>query len=147
MSMTAARMQPLLQLADTREQEAMRKLAERQATLATQEQRLADLRGYLGEYEQRDPAGKGVVHLRNSFAFVAKLREAISSQQRVVDAARNALDTERGHWLAQKRDLGVLEQLAASYRGREQRALERRSQNVMDEAASRRVAMRLAQQS
>lgn len=139
MSLTTKRLQPLLQRADQREQDAMRRLAERHAQLATQEQRLTELRRYVHDYSQRGAAHGGVAMLRNRQAFVARLREAETCQLQAVERARSACDEERAHWLSEHRDLGVLEQLAGTYRRREAQQQERRAQNAMDELAARRL--------
>lgn len=139
MSLDSRRLQPLLQRADQREQEALRRLAERQAQLASQEQRLAELRRYLHDYTERAPAAAGVAMLRNRQAFLARLREAEDCQRQSVERARSACDDERGRWLTQHRDLGVLEQLSAGCRRREQHRQEQRDQRALDELAVRRV--------
>ena len=139
MSLNTQRLQPLLQRADQREQDAMRRLAERHAQLATQEQRLAELRRYLHDYSQRGGEHGGIGLLRNRHAFLARLREAETCQLQSVERARGACDDERAHWLSEHRDLGVLEQLSASYRRRETQQQERRAQHAMDELAARRL--------
>lgn len=145
MPMTSSRLQPMLRLADTREQDALRRLAESQGQLGQQEAKLVELQQYLEDYLQRDHSGSiGLV--MNHQAFVARLREAEQCQQRVVEQARRAYDTERAHWMAQRQDLGVLNQLDTSCRRREQHHHEKRAQLLMDEAAGLRYTMqRMAQ--
>ena len=139
MAMTTKRIQPLHDLASAREDEALQRLAERQGHLAAQEARLVELTRYLEDYQRDGGAQVRVTLAANRQAFVARLREALACQERVVSAARVACDTERAHWMVQQRDVKVLEQLARSYRKQEGARHERREQGAMDELASRRV--------
>ena len=139
MAMNTKRIAPLHELASAREDEALQRLAERQGQLAAQEARLVELTRYLEDYQRDSGAQARVSRAANRPAFVARLREALACQDRVVAAARAACDAERAHWMAQQRDVKVLEQLARSYRKQEGARHERREQGAMDELASRRM--------
>ena len=139
MAMNSKRLHPLTELASAREDEALQRLAERQGHLAAQEARLLELTRYLEDYQRDSGAQARVTLAANRHAFVARLREALACQERVVGAARLACDSERAHWLAQQRDVKVLEQLALSYRKQENHRHERREQGEMDELATRRA--------
>ena len=138
MAMTSKRLHPLRELASAREDEALQRLAERQGQLAAQEARLAELTRYLEDYQRESGAQARVTLAANRHAFVARLREALVCQERVVSAARAACEQERAHWMAQKRDAQVLEQLASSYRKQEHVHYERHAQRTLDELAARR---------
>lgn len=135
--MNSRRLVPLQTVAETREDEAARRLAEVQKRHADQETRLADLRRYAEEYATA-PAGPTPALMLNRQAFLTRLREAERFQVQAVEDARLAVEAERAAWLLKRRDVSVLDQLAACYRGREQRQQERYEQRGADELALRR---------
>ncbi|MDM4770805.1 flagellar export protein FliJ [Solimonas sp. SE-A11] len=137
--MNSRRLVPLQTLADQREDEAARRLADVQRRHADQEARLVELRRYADEYANA-PAGPTAVLMLNRQAFLGRLREAERFQVQAVEDARLAVEAERAAWLLKRRDVSVLDQLAACYRGREQRQDERREQRGADELALRRFA-------
>lgn len=136
-AMSSARMQPLQQLAEVREDEAAKRLLDQQRVLGEREQRLQELSRYLAEYE-----GLATAHnprlLMNRQAFVERLREAVDMQARLVEQARSHCDVQRAEWLLQHREVSTLDQLADCYRRRERRVEEQRSQKQLDELALRR---------
>jgi flagellar protein FliJ len=136
-AMSSARMQPLQQIAEHREDEAARRLLDQQRVLGEREQRLHELTRYLGEYEGLAQAHSARL-LMNRQAFVERLREAVAMQSRLVEQARSHCDVQRGEWLLQRREVSTLDQLAACYRRREQRVEEQRNQRQLDEFALRR---------
>ncbi len=139
------RLVPLQQIADSREDEAARRLIDVQRQVAERETRLQELIDYRSEYEQRR-VGSTPQLLMNARQFIARLREAEAFQRQLVEQARQELATERGRWLSRRREVGTLEQLAEIYRERERRMEARRAQNGMDEHASRQHQLRAAGQ-
>lgn len=137
MSLNSRRLQPLQQLAEDREEKAARRLLDCQRLVAEREQRLHELTGYVAEYERTEMAGS-VQLLRNRHAFLERLRAALEFQLQLVEQARRDCETERGRWLSQRRDLSVLDQMAAMYRRREAHAEEQRAQKRMDDFAIHR---------
>ncbi|HSW14073.1 MAG TPA: flagellar export protein FliJ [Solimonas sp.] len=131
------RLAPLQTVAETREDEAARKLAEVQRKHADQHARLEEIRCYAAEYASA-PVGATPALLLNRQAFLGKLRDAEHFQLQAVEEARLAVEAERTVWLLKRRDVSVLDQLAACYRLREQRQQELRNQRGSDELALRR---------
>ncbi|MGH8504780.1 MAG: flagellar export protein FliJ [Stenotrophobium sp.] len=132
----AARLEPIQQLADMREEEAMQALAESQRALAEQEARLAELQRYAAEYADASMTVGSPSMIVNRCAFLAKLQDAARFQQKTVEQARLRCEAERARWLLRRRDAGVLDQLAASYNLQARRHDERRLQKEMDEHAA-----------
>lgn len=130
------RIQPLQQMAGTREEQAARRLLDQQRQLKEREQRLAELTEYLGEYERQEHLSSARM-LMNRQAFVQRLREAIGVQLRLVEQARANCDVERGRWLLERREVSTLDQLSECYRRRERLVDERREQRQLDEFAVR----------
>lgn len=138
--MSSSRLQPLQQLAETREEDAARRLLDEQRQLSDRELRLHELTRYLSEYEALGHAHSAQL-LMNRQAFLARLREAVAVQERLVQQARSNCDTERARWLLQRREVSTLDQLADCYRRREQRLEEQRGQRQLDEFALRRFVV------
>lgn len=135
--MDSRRLIPLQTVAESREDEAARRLRDCQRQLTEHEARLEEIRRYTREYAEAPP--QGAAHLLvNRQAFLARLKEAERFQEKAVEDARLAVDAERLKWLLKRRDVSVLDQLAACYRSREQRQEQRRDQRGADELALRR---------
>lgn len=136
-SMSSARLQPLQQIAESREEEASRRLLDRQRALSERESRLNELTRYLSEYEGLAQAHNPRL-LMNRQAFVERLREAVAIQTQLVQQARSGCDVERAEWLLQRKQVATLDQLADCYRRRESAVEAQRTQKQLDEFALRR---------
>jgi len=135
--MTSRRLVPIQTVAETREDDAARKLLECQRELSGRESRLEELRRYARDYSAQGGASTPQL-MANRHAFLNRLAEAERMQEKLVEEARLAVDAERAKWLLTRRDVSVLDQLAACYRAREQQQQERRDQRSSDELALRR---------
>jgi flagellar FliJ protein len=123
-------------VADQREDEAMRAMAECQRQVAEHEVRLTELQRYMQDYANTVVEASTPALISNRHAFLAKLREAEKFQNTLLEQARERCEAERTRWLLKRRDVGVLEQLAASYRTQERQQVERIEQKDSDERAS-----------
>ena len=132
----SARLEPLKVVADQREDEAMRAMAECQRQVAEHEARLTELQRYLQDYLNSESSANTPALISNRHAFLARLRDAEKFQKTVLEQAKERCDAERTRWLLKRRDVGVLEQLAASYRSQERQQEERVIQKDSDERAS-----------
>ncbi len=132
----SARLEPLQLVADQREDEAMRAMAECQRLVAEHETRLLELQRYLQDYVVTASAASTPALISNRHAFMAKLRDAEKFQKTLLEQAKERCEAERTRWLLKRRDVGVLEQLAASYRTQERQHIERIAQKESDERSS-----------
>lgn len=132
----SARLEPLQLVADQREDEAMRAMAECQRIVVEHETRLVELQRYLQDYVNNGVTASTPALISNRHAFIAKLREAENFQKTLLQQAKERCEAERTRWLLKRRDVGVLEQLAASYRTQERQQVERTAQKDADERAS-----------
>jgi flagellar FliJ protein len=134
----AKRLIPIQRLAQKREDDQARQLAEQQKTLDTQEQRLEELRRYAAEYSAL-PSRTTLTPalLSNRRAFVEKLDTAVQQQSKQVERARGTCDVERARLLLASREVSVLDKLAASYQAQEKKTAEQRSQKELDDHAGR----------
>lgn len=137
--MNAKRLDPLIRRAEGREDALAKELAKKVQTHQQQEQRLGDLERFRGEYEAPPTPGAAVSpsQLLNRAAFLAKIDEAVSTQQKHLASSEEALAIERTRLLLASRDKLVLEKLAASYRAAEKKVQERNDQRVLDDLGAR----------
>jgi flagellar FliJ protein len=142
--MNSTRLAPLQTVAESREEEAVRRLLDCQRELAERQSRLEELRRYAQDYAAQAPASTPWL-LVNRHAFLGRLAEAERVQQQRVAEAQLAVEAERARWILSRRDVSVLDQLAACYRAREQQQVERREQRASDELALRRFVAGQAQ--
>lgn len=131
------RMVPLQHRADQREDEAARRLLQKQQAVTQAESKLAELQNYLRDYQRGSVAASTPTQLVNRQAFLLKLSEAERYQQQAVAQAQAACEYERRQWMERRRDQQTLHKLGEVYVGREQRVAERRAQKVTDEFALR----------
>lgn len=136
------RMKPVKRIADIREQDAAKVVAEYQQALAAQQQRLAELNSYRDEYIQTmqvsGSEGISVVKLRQYQNFLAKLNLAIEEQQKVVRHAEYSLEQKRQQWSHTRGKKKALGKVIHQYRQDEQRQQARKEQKESDEQAQQR---------
>ena len=134
------RLNPLLRVTQQRQDTVAKMLAERDRTLAEQQQRLDMLKEYADAYSVAPSGGTlAPAMLANHVAFRAKLDTALQQQAQVVDSSRQNCEVERARLMLASRDNKVLEQLAASYRSEEQRVAGQREQRELDDLGGRRA--------
>lgn len=136
------RLDPILRIRQERQDAAAREVAEKDRTLAEQQQRLELLRRYADEYAAA-PANAGATIapalLANRLAFREKLAAAVQQQATIVDHTRERAELERARLMLASRDAKVLQQLAASYRADEARTADKAVQRELDDLGGRRA--------
>src|SRR5581483_3483837 len=105
------RLEPIQRLAQGREDDAARRLAESQRALERQEAQLRDMQRYLDEYSASPGGLLTPSLLANREAFLRQLAEALRWQAGAVGEARNRLELARQHWVGRHRDTDVVERL------------------------------------
>jgi len=139
----SGRMQPVQQLAESRERDAGRALADARARLADQEQQLEQLLRYRDEYLAGGSPGLGTtdtVRLSNRSAFLERLNDAIREQRARVDRAQEESDRYAAAWQETRVEAAAIGRAVDRFRQDERRAVERVEQREHDEFAIRRPA-------
>ena len=139
----SGRMQPVQQLAESRERDAGRALADARARLADQEQQLEQLLRYRDEYLAGGSPGLGTtdtVRLSNRSAFLERLNDAIREQRARVDRAQEESDRCVTAWQETRVEAAAIGRAVDRFRQDERRAVERVEQREHDEFAIRRPA-------
>lgn len=136
------RMEPVLRVAESREDKAAREFAESQRQLGEHERQLTLLQGYRREYQARlatqAAAGITVARLLDTQRFLAQLDKAISQQQLVVEQATRVCNQKRQRWLAARQKSQAFVKVKARFEALERQQDDKREQKMSDEFAQRR---------
>lgn len=140
--MRSQRLDPLIQVVQQRQDDAARRVADRERVVREQQERLDALRRYAEEYAA-SPASVSIqpAMLVNRMAFRERLDQAVLQQAGIVDTSRQATEVERTRLMLASRETKVLEKLADSYRAQEAQAAQAKAQRELDEIGSRRATV------
>ncbi|MCK9259265.1 MAG: flagellar export protein FliJ [Azoarcus sp.] len=134
-------LQPLLDLANTRMDDAARRLGELIASERSGQQKLEMLENYRAEYRERfvtaARAGIGPDELRNYTAFINRIDDAISAQHLVVEQSRNHTSQGQQFWMAQRNKVQAFDTLSQRHQKLQARNELRQEQRASDEHAAR----------
>lgn len=137
-------LQPLLDLAQTRTDDAARKLGELISSERSLEQKLTQLEDYRQEYHDRFMQavrdGIGPDAWRNFTAFIGRLDEAITAQRMIVEQSRQQTAQGQQSWLAQRNRLKAFDTLSQRHQAGVARSEAKQEQKLTDEHAARRVS-------
>ena len=125
-------MQPIIELAKSKEQNAAAAFGQARAELGSQQARLEELQNYRIEYIAR--------FNQQALLGMDALKVKDFQQFHVVDKAEQHVEQKREHWLNERRQLGVYDQLKDRYQSAEQRDQDRLEQKDTDERAQRSTA-------
>jgi flagellar protein FliJ len=142
----AARLKPVIEMAEKAEREAARQLGAVQTQLIQAEGKLGDLQRYCADYQNQMVAqgqqGVSGQWLMNYQRFLSQLDTAIAQQQRNVDWHRGNADKVRTTWQERYARLEGLRKLVERYLYEARMAEDRREQRQLDELAARLTARR-----
>lgn len=137
----AARLAPVIDMAERAERESAKLFGQGQAQLSQAESKLAELRQYFTDYQQQwlNQGSQGVSGqwLMNYQRFLSQLESAIAQQQRSVDWHRNNLDKVREQWQQRRARLDGLRKLVERYLQEARTAADKREQKILDEFSQR----------
>lgn len=151
MTMRSKRIQPIKELADSRERDAGTSVAAAQALLQEREKQLEQLKKYRDDYAARSSSSLGsqdAMLLQNTRAFLQRLSDAIRQQEVAVQAAREDYDRKRDAWRDRRVEANSLGRAVENLQTQERKAEEHREQLTMDEhSAAQRRSRELASES
>lgn len=130
-------LKPLLDLTQTKLDDATKRLGELVARENEQSQKLQVLQDYRNEYFQRFEAAlqNGITPemWRNYTAFIGRIDEAIEAQRGVLERAHKNTETGKQEWVGHRNRLKAYTTLEARHRQKEYRLDQRREQKQLDE--------------
>jgi len=137
----AARLTPVIEMAERAECDAARLLGQGQQQLDQAELKLGELQQYFSDYQQQwlTQGSQGVSGqwLMNYQRFLSQLESAIGQQQRSVDWHRNNLHKLRQQWQQRRARLEGLSKLVERYLQEARVAADKREQKLLDEFSQR----------
>ncbi|PAU65664.1 flagellar protein FliJ [Pseudomonas sp. PIC25] len=137
----AARLAPVVEMAEKAEREAARQLGHCQGLLSQAEVKLGELERYRGDYQQQwiteGRQGVSGQWLMNYQRFLSQLETAIGQQSRSVDWHRANLEKAREQWQQRYARLEGLRKLVQRYMDEARLAEDKREQRLLDELAQR----------
>lgn len=137
----AKRLEPVKTIMSETERACALRLGTLQARLVEAEQRCAELKRYLNEYQnafhQRARAGIGVAGMRDYQLFIARLGEAVEQQDGVVAQLRGDCDRARSQWRQAAARKSAVGKVIARELSEELQLEARRQQSELDERAQR----------
>ena len=149
MNKRAQRLLPVIDMAQTAEQEAAGKLRQYKAALQQAQQQLQSLEQYRDDYQQqwisKGQVGVSGQWLMNYQRFLSQLEVAIEQQQKSLDWHENNVRSSQAVWQQTYARLEGLRKLVQRYREEAQKAADKQEQKLLDEMAQR-LMMRSASQ-
>jgi flagellar FliJ protein len=137
----AARLAPVIEMAERAEREAAMQLGHCQGLLRQAQVKLGELEQYRGDYQQQwiSEGQRGVSGqwLMNYQRFLSQLETAIGQQRQSVAWHANNLDKLRGVWQQRYARLEGLRKLVQRYREEARLSADKREQKLLDELAQR----------
>ena len=137
----AARLAPVVEMAERAEREAARMLGRCQGQLTQAEMKLGELERYRSDYQQQwiEEGRRGVSGqwLMNYQRFLSQLESAIGQQMQSVNWHRDNLDKARGAWQQRYARLEGLRKLVQRYLDEARAADDKREQKLLDELVQR----------
>lgn len=144
----AARLAPVVDMAERAEREAALQLGHAQGLLRQAEVQLGDLERYRGDYQQQwiSEGQRGVSGqwLMNYQRFLSQLETAIGQQRNSVDWHRANMHKVRDVWQQRYARLEGLRKLVKRYQDEARVAEDKREQKLLDEL-SQRLSVRNSQ--
>lgn len=136
------RIQPIKDIADTRERNAGAVVAEAERALKDREQQLAQLKTYLDDYVSKNTPGLGSVdpvRLKNYRAFLARLTDAVRAQEQLVESASREYERKKEDWRVQHVEAAALGRAVERMQLFERTEQDRREQKETDEDTANRL--------
>lgn len=149
MNKRAQRLLPVIDMAQTAEQEAAGKLRQYKAALQQAQQQLQSLEQYRDDYQQqwinKGQVGVSGQWLMNYQRFLSQLEVAIEQQQKSLVWHENNVRSSQAVWQQTYARLEGLRKLVQRYREEAQKTADKQEQKLLDEMAQR-LMMRSASQ-
>lgn len=138
MSSRAEPLQPAVELARQRSEDALAQMASHQQHLAKAEQQLEELHRYRQEYAASGNVAQSVSVMLNRQNFVDRIDQAIAQQKGEIVRLQRQVDQVRSCWRQAHARESALETVVDRYLEEERQAADRHEQQQMDERSQYR---------
>ena len=133
MNSRTKQLEPAVEQARQRSEDALAQLAAQQQALARAEHQLSELQRYRLEYATAGDGAQSVTALLNRQQFVERIDQAIVQQEAEVARQNRQLAQVRDHWRRAHARESALVSVVAQHREEERRAADRHEQAEVDE--------------
>jgi len=137
----AARLAPVVEMAEKAEKTAVQRMAYFQGQVTVAESKLADLNAFRLDYSQqwivRGSTGVSGQWLLGFQGFLAQLDTAVDQQRQSLVWHQNKLEKAREEWQQAFAKVEGLRKLVQRYRDEAQRLEDKREQKLLDELSQR----------
>lgn len=133
MNSRTKQLEPAVEQARQRSEDALAQLASQQQALARAEHQLSELQRYRLEYATAGAGAQSVTALLNRQQFVERIDQAIVQQEAEVARQNHQLAQVRDHWRRAHARESALGSVVAQHREQERRAADRHEQAEVDE--------------
>jgi len=138
MSSRSERLQPAVEQARQKSEDALTELAAQQQRVVRAENQLQELERYRTEYAELGSTVLNVATLLNRQRFIARIDRAIVQQTTEIDRQHRQLDQVRSHWQFVHARESARSSVVKGHQERERRAEERLEQSEIDERMQHR---------
>ncbi|TBR43175.1 flagellar export protein FliJ [Marinomonas agarivorans] len=133
------RMQILVDIAKSKEDQAAKLLAQQRLKLASDKEQLEQLKEYANQYEsERNLLGLNANLIANYQHFVTRLEQAVQQQNMAITQAEQQTSFALGQWLEARAKTQSMHALQQKHVKQEEKQEEKREQSQLDEFAMRR---------
>lgn len=133
MSSRAKQLEPAVEQARQRSEDALVKLAAQQQLLGRAEHQLSELQRYRQEYAATGAGALSVAALLNRQTFIERIDQAIVQQTAEIARQARQLEQVRDHWKQTHARESALDSVVAQHREQARRAEDRQEQAEVDE--------------
>lgn len=133
MNSRASRLQPAVDQAKQRSEDALAQFASQQQVLTKAEHQLSELRRYREEYASTGDALPSVSAMLNRQSFIQRIDQAIAQQTTEIARHQRQLEKAREQWKHNHARECALDSVVAQHLETERRAEERHEQSEIDE--------------
>ena len=136
------KLDPVKNIAQTREDHAVKALGDSQKTLTEHQKRLHELREYQRQYvksfESTSGSGLAANRVSDFRVFLSRLGDAIRQQEQLISQCQNQHEQTRDDWIDKRNHTQALDKLVKRYQRQETQDKDRREQQESDEHSQRR---------
>jgi len=135
------RLQPVIKVAQSREDDAVQALNEYRKVIDQHEAKLIELRQYHAEYTQRlndgGRNGLNIAQINDYRNFIARLAVAVQQQEELLESCEVVLKEKHDAWMQTRVHHQALDKVVGRYQQQEHQESEKREQAESDERSQR----------
>lgn len=135
-----SRLEPVIEIAETRQEEAARQLAHMMQYQTTLQQQIVQLKTYREDYNRSQLLGQSLdtTTFHDRQLFLSRLNLNIEELERQLKTVEKNLTSRMDYWKQTRARTQALEKVMQRFRAQERQRLDRRTQTEHDEMAAQK---------